>query len=198
MTLALDKRTYTAQEYLDLETQADTRHEYHDREIIEMTGGNPDRNRITVSLCAILHFGLKRQPYDVFVTDQRLWIPTVNRYTYPDIMVTRDPLQLQEGRTDTITNPLLIAEVLSKSTCNYDRADKFSAYRTISSFKEYLTIDQYAIHIEHYTQTSEGWLLRDYYDIEKTFTLTAIDLEITIADLYDKVDLNVTNPESIA
>lgn len=197
MTFALEKRTYTTQEYLDLEIQADTRHEYCNGEILEMTGGTPNYNRIAVNLCTILCFGLKRQPYDVFVTDQRLWIPTVNRYTYPDVMVTRDPLQLQEGRTDTIINPLLIAEVLSKSTGNYDKAEKFSAYRTISSFEEYLTIDQYTVHIEHYTRTNEGWLLRDYYEMETSFTLSAIDLEITIADLYDKVDFTSSNPNSI-
>ncbi len=137
---ALEKRYYSSQEYLELEVVSDIRNEYINGEIIPMTGGLPNHNQIAGNLYAALHFALKRKPYRVFVTDQRLWIPERKIYTYPDVMVVADPLILQEGRRDTITNPSIVAEVLSKSTRSYDSDEKFAAYRTISSFQEYLLL----------------------------------------------------------
>ena len=100
-----------------------------------MTGGLPNHNRLVLNLASALNFALRQQSYDVFVTDQRLWIPKQRIHTYPDIMVVEGALQLQAGRKDTITNPLLIVEVLSKSTQAYDQGKKFKFYRTIPSFQ---------------------------------------------------------------
>lgn len=123
-------QNYTLEEYLELEISSEERHEYINGEIISMTGGTPNHNQVTGNLYAALNFALKRQPYRVFITDQRLWIPEKQIYTYPDIMVVRGNLQFQEGRKDTLTNPLVIAEVLSSSTRNYDKDKKFAAYQT--------------------------------------------------------------------
>jgi len=124
------------------------------------------------------------------VTDQRLWIPACNLYTYPDVMVIPQPLELQTGRTDTVTNPCFIAEVLSNSTKDYDRGDKFLAYRTIPTFQEYLLVDQYSIHVEHHVKTSPNqWLLSEYSSPDITLTLSSFDCQFRIADLYEGIDL---------
>jgi Uma2 family endonuclease len=138
-----EMRHYTPEEYLEMEIVAEERHEYRNGEIIPIAGGLPNHNRIAGNIYAQINFTLRGQPYQAFVTDQRLWILQDRLYTYPDVMVTALPLELQEGRKDTVINPILIVEVLSKSTADYDRADKFAAYRTIPSFQEYLLVDQY-------------------------------------------------------
>ena len=120
------QQIYTLEEYLDFEVNSSERHEYINGEIRLMTGGTPNHNQIALNLSGTLNFALKRQPYRVFVTDQRLWIPEKRLYTYPDIIVIQGDIQLQEGRKDTITNPLIIAEVLSASTRNYDKDEKFA------------------------------------------------------------------------
>ncbi|BAZ14231.1 hypothetical protein NIES4071_60710 [Calothrix sp. NIES-4071] len=97
--------------------------------------------RLLVMKATALNFAVRRQSYQVFIVDQRLWIPKKCIYAYPDVMVVQGDLQMQEGHRDTITNPLVIAEVLSKSTKSYDKDDKFAAYRTIPTFKEYILID---------------------------------------------------------
>lgn len=182
-------KTYTPEEYLEQEVNSNERHEYIDGEIILMTGGMPNHNKIVLSLGATLYFRLKRQPYDVFATDQRLWIPEKRIYTYPDVMVVQGELQLQEGRKDTLTNPILIAEVLSKSTQGYDRGQKFQAYRTITSLQEYLLIDQYMMHVERYYRTeSNQWVLSEYHQPEAVIEFNSISGEISLADLYDKID----------
>jgi Uma2 family endonuclease len=103
-------------------------------------------------------------------------------------MVTAEPLELKPGRTDTVMNPIFVAEVLSKSTRNTDLGEKFQSYRTIANFQEYVTIDQYTPHIEHYVKTDRGWLLRDLDGLEAILVLESIPVEIEVVDLYDKVE----------
>lgn len=189
MTQTLEIKKYTAEEYLEFEVNAEERHEYVDGEIRLMTGGTPNHNEIAGNLYILLKLALKGKAYRTFYTDQRLYLPDRNLYTYPDVMVVPRPLQLQAGRTDTVLNPCLIAEVLSKSTQDYDRGEKFVAYRTLESFQEYLLIDQYRIHVEHYVKTAaHQWLLSEYEDASVTLALNTVELQIQIADLYENVE----------
>lgn len=193
-----EKRTYSPEEYLELEIQAETRNEYINGEIIPMSGATPNHNRITGNLYAALNFALKRKPYEVFVADQRLWIPRKRIYTYPDIVLVQGALELQEGRKDTITNPLIIVEVLSKSTGNYDQTDKFAAYRTIPSFQEYILIDQYSLRMEHYVKTEpRKWVFQEYDESDISLCLTSIAFEIALADLYEKVEFEPVEAGSV-
>ena len=184
------ERIYTAEEYLELEVNSAERNEFVDGDIRLMTGGTPDHNVIAGNLLVILKLALRGKPFSTFVTDQRLWIPACNLYTYPDVMVIPQPLELQMGRTDTVTNPCFIAEVLSNSTKDYDRGDKFLAYRTVPTFQEYLLVDQYSIHVEHHVKTSPNqWLLSEYRSLDITLTLNSIDCQFRIADLYEDINL---------
>ncbi|OCQ99470.1 hypothetical protein BCD64_10450 [Nostoc sp. MBR 210] len=184
-----ETKRYTIDEYLELEIASETRNEYCDGEIIPMTGGTPEHNEIASILNAALRVSLKGKPYSIFVADQRLWIPERKLYTYPDVMVVPRPLERQQGRTDTITNPVMIAEVLSKSTKSYDRDEKFSAYRTILTFQEYLLIDQYTAHVEQYSKTdSHKWIFTEYDDPESYISLSSIPFEIRLADIYESVE----------
>jgi Uma2 family endonuclease len=186
---AEDKKIYTPEEYLEFEVNSENRHEFINGEIVLMTGGTPNHNQIALNLSGALNFALKRQPYRVFVTDQRLWIPRKRIYTYPGVMVVQGELQFQEGRRDTITNPLIIAEVLSESTRSYDKDAKFAAYRTIPSFQEYLLIDQYTMHIEHYFKTErKRWIFYEYDDADEILSLNSFSFQITLADIYNKVE----------
>ncbi len=186
-----ETKHYTIDEYLELEIASETRNEYRDGEIVSMTGGTPDHNDIASNLVAILKAALRGKPYRVFILDQRLWIPGANLYTYPDAMVLPKPLELQTGRKDTVVNPCFIAEVLSKSTQNYDRGEKFVAYRTISTFQEYLLIDQYRIHVEHHVKTgAHQWLFSEYDDPTVTLCLSTFEVQIQIAELYENIDFS--------
>jgi Uma2 family endonuclease len=185
------KKIYTPEEYLELEVNSDIRSEYRNREIIPMTGGTPNHNDIAGNLYILLKSSLKGKIYHTFYVDQRLWIPSVNLYTYPDVMVIPKPLEFQMGRKDTLLNPCVIAEVLSKSTQNYDRSEKFIAYRTIPTFREYLLIDQYRIYVEHYVQTSpHQWLFSEHDDPTGILTLSTVEMQIQIADLYENIDFS--------
>ena len=172
--------------------ESEVRNEYRNGEIVPMAGGLPNHNRVTLNVASVLNFAFKGKPYEVFAMDQRLWIPKKRIHTYPDVMVIQGQLELQTGRKDTVMNPLLIVEVLSKSTADYDREKKFRAYRSIPSFQEYVLIDQYSQHIDQYVKVGEKkWNLQEYDETDSVVKLVTIDLEITIADIYDKVEFAI-------
>ena len=184
------KTYYSPEEYLELETKAEYKSEYHDGQIIPMAGGKVNHNRIALNLSSALNFASRGKPYSVFMSDLRLWIPDCRLYTYPDVMVVNKPLVFAENREDTITNPLAIAEVLSDSTEKYDRGDKFRMYRTIPSFKEYLLISQTAIQVEKFTKNDANqWVLSEYSNKEDKIVFASFEFEISLDDLYENVDL---------
>ncbi len=191
MTIAQETRYYSPEEYLELEVNSEIRHEYINGLIIPMTGGTPNHNQLALNFSGTLNYLLKRQPYQVFVTDQRLWIPTRKIHTYPDIMVVKNPLEYAEGRKDTLVNPVMIAEVLSKSTKSYDRDEKFAAYRTIPTLQEYILIDQYTMHIEQYFKTDNNkWIFSEFTNGDINLNIASISCQIILSDIYDKVDFN--------
>ncbi|MBW4657779.1 MAG: Uma2 family endonuclease [Drouetiella hepatica Uher 2000/2452] len=190
-------KRYTPEEYLRLEETAEFRSEYRDGEITPMTGGSINHNRIVGSIYAYLKFALRGKNLEAFTSDLRLWIPTYQLYTYPDVMVIQGEPVFQAKRTDTVMNPCLIVEVLSKSTQTYDRTRKFKFYRSIAALQEYVLVDQYAIEIEHYTRLEDNsWRLRDYGADTQSLTLSSVELEIAIADLYEGVNFDLQDPEA--
>lgn len=190
MVFAVAKpKTYTAEEYLALEVESEVRSEFRNGAMIEMTGGTPAHNEITGMLVFLLRASLRKQPYSIFITDQRLWIPEAKLYTYPDVIVTPKPPDLQLGRKDTVMNPILIGETLSESTQSYDRGDKFAYYRTIASLQEYILLDQYRPRVEHYTKQAQNqWLLTEYEGLEASFRLVSVGVDIALAELYEAVE----------
>jgi Uma2 family endonuclease len=186
------QRYYTPEEYLELEESADYKSEYIDGKIIPMAGGSTNHNQIALNLSSEFNVAFKKQPYRVFMGDVRLWISSKRIYTYPDVMLVNGEPEYFNKRTDTIVNPFLIIEVLSNSTKAYDREGKFEAYRTISTFQEYLLIEQNRIHVEHFFKTGrKRWLLSEYDEEDEAIALSSIAFQISLLDLYNKVSLEL-------
>jgi Uma2 family endonuclease len=180
---------HSIEEYLAREETAEYRSEYRNGEIVPMTGGSINHNQIIVNLIIALSSALREQNYRVYTSDLRLWIPRYREYTYPDILIIKDEAIFQEGRNDTVLNPSIIFEVLSKSTSSRDRGDKFTYYRSIPEFQEYILIDQYQIHIEQFSKTAEGnWLLKESDDEEGTLTLVSTNSQIPHRQIYERVE----------
>jgi Uma2 family endonuclease len=190
------QRYYTPEEYLELEEAAEYKSEYINGQIIPMAGGTINHNRISLNLSAALNFAFRQQDYEVFMGDLRLWIPQKLTYTYPDVMILAGEPEFFNNRKDIILNPQIIVEVLSKSTKGYDSEDKFQAYRTISTFQEYLLIDQTRIHVEQFSKTGKKqWTLREYDEEDEAIALVTVPFEISLQDLYNKVNFEPVESE---
>jgi Uma2 family endonuclease len=186
------QRYYTTEEYLAQEELAEFRSEYRNGEIVAMTGGSLNHNQIAGNVYAFLKFALRGKSCKPYISDLRLWIPRYHQYTYPDILVIDGEPLFQPQRKDTILNPCLIVEVLSKSTQNHDRTDKFRYYRSIPDFQEYVLISQYEISIEHYKKAEDdAWLFRAYESDQDKIFLGSINLEIPLLDIYEDVNFKL-------
>lgn len=192
ITAEITQEKYTVEQYLSLEEKAEFKNEYRNGEIIKMAGGTINHNEIAGNLCAHLKFGLRKQNYRVFINDVKLYIPEYNIYTYPDLMIIADEPINQENSDTTIINPLLIIEVLSSSTQEYDRGKKFKYYRSIPELQEYILIDQYQYEIEQFAKNKEGkWVLTEYENEQNILKLESINWEISLTDIYEKVNFNI-------
>jgi Uma2 family endonuclease len=194
---ATETRYYTPEEYLALEEAADFRSEYIDGQIIPMTGGTTNHNRIALNFSAALNFAFRQQDYEVFMSDVRLWIPDRRIYTYPDVMVIAGAPEYHDNRKDTIVNPIVIIEVLSKSTQSYDRDEKFSAYGTIPTFQEYVLLDQTQKRIEQFYRTGKKqWSLRQYDEEDEAIALASVPFEVRLDEVYSKVKFEMESESS--
>ncbi len=180
---------YTPEEYLALEETATYKSEYCEGEIFAMAGGSAHHSRLAVRICTLLELGLEDTPCQVFNSDLKILVKEHDLYTYPDAMVVCGRPEFARGRTDTITNPLIIIEVLSKSTRHYDRHKKFELYQSLDSFEDYLLIDQTQVQVEYYHKLANGqWLKQEFDDLEAAVTLESIGLAIPLKQIYRNVD----------
>jgi Uma2 family endonuclease len=192
MVIQTEKRYYTPEEYLTLEEKAIDRHEYRDGEIITMTGGTTNHNQIALNFCRKFPLTIENQDYYLYINDVRLWVAQYRFYTYPDVMIIKGKPIYQGTSKVNVTNPSIILEVLSKSTRDYDRTDKFKYYRSLPEFQEYILIDQYRFYIAQYFKQAEGqWIFNDYEGGEAVLKLASIDFEISFLDLYERVDFEL-------
>ncbi|MBO1067005.1 MULTISPECIES: Uma2 family endonuclease [Nostocales] len=189
MQIQTSSKYYTPEEYLELEEKSEFKNEYIDGEIIPMTGGTTNHNEISGNF--YLHFKLKmrNQNYKIYMGDVKLWLERYQIYTYPDIMVIQGEPIYQGTGTTQVTNPLMIVEVLSKSTINYDKTDKFRFYRSLPELKEYIMINQYECFIEQFAKNAEGqWVLTEYESVNDILSLKSIDFQIPFNDIYEGVN----------
>jgi len=183
------KIDYTLEEYLELSETFEGRNEYLNGEIKPMTGGTPNHNDIAGNLYSFLKLRLRSKKHKIFISDVRLWIPKYKVYAYPDIMIIKGKPVLQDNRNDTVINPLLIIEILSKSTKNYDQGDKFDYYRSIPGVVEYILVDQYTYHVKQFAKADDGrWWLSEYQDISNILKFASLDCEIELSSIYEEIE----------
>lgn len=185
----ITSKQYTAEEYLDLEEAAAFRSEYFQGEIFAMAGGSYNHDIIAGNAYAALHQLGQTRPCTVFTSNMKVLVEAHRLYTYPDAMLVCGKPQFQSGRTDTIVNPLLLVEVLSRSTESYDRGKKFDFYRSIPTFEHYILIELDQIHVEYYQRLADDrWILTVLKDRYDALRMPIIQFEIPLHKLYVKVD----------
>jgi Uma2 family endonuclease len=174
----------TEEQYLQIEREAETKSEFHDGRMFGMSGGSPNHALLSGAILALL-FRQMPPGCRVFSPDLRIKVAPAGLYTYPDCSVICGDLEFSGDQNDVVTNPLLIVEVLSPSTEDYDRGKKFEMYRTIESFREYLIIHQDRRHVEHYSKQDDGsWVLREYSGAEASVPIARLGVHIPLGELY--------------
>ena len=185
MGLALEKIQFSAQEYLDWESEQEGKHEYVAGEVYAMVGVRRVHAIVALNLGAALREHLRGTPCQAFLSDLKLSVPAMDAFYYPDVMVTCDEA---DKVTDlAIEHPRLIVEVLSDSTASYDRGAKFAAYRKIESLQEFVLVDVERKGVECFRRKPDGqWLLRDYQGAVNC-EFEAVGLVLSMASVFEDV-----------
>jgi|SRR5215203_14583 len=177
----------TIQDYLAFERQSETKNDYLGGEVFAMSGASRAHNLITGNVFGELRNQLKGRPCETYSESMRVRTPT-DLFTYPDVVVVCGEPRFDDEEFDTLLNPTLIVEVLSRSTEAYDRGIKSSRYRSISSLSQHVLIAQDRIQVEHFIrQAADRWLLEELANLGQTLELPSIGCRLPLAEIYDRV-----------
>ena len=180
------RRQYTLDDYVSLQRGIEVKLEYFNGEIYVMAGGSAGHNRISRNVLKLVDTALTGTSCEAFGSDMRVSTPS-GLYTYPDVSIVCGP-KISDA-SETITNPIAIVEVLSDSTRNYDRGEKFDLYRSIPTLRHYLLIDQAFRHIEHRRLEVDGsWKAESVGAPNQTVRLSDVGIDLLIAQVYDGVE----------
>jgi Uma2 family endonuclease len=192
--ISYNRREYTIEEYLEMENAATEKHEYYKGEIFEMPVTNIGHNVISGNIFVSLANKLRDSPCQPFNGMTRICHEKSYFFTYPDISVICDDPLTRNNDDMNVTNPTIIFEVLSPSTRNYDRGEKFSLYRDIPSLKEYVLVEPGLIKVEHHFINERGnWDLKEYDSIDEELLLRSILVSIPLSDIYSRTKVAAGN-----
>ncbi|MCL4108160.1 UNVERIFIED_CONTAM: hypothetical protein GTU68_066083 [Idotea baltica] len=179
----------TAAEYLEWERRQDQKHEFLDGEVFLQAGGTRRHSLISSNISGELRTRLKNVDCESLNSDMRVLVEATGLHAYPDASVVCPPI---EGDSDdVITNPVLIAEVLSPSKADFDRGGKFGHYRQIPSLRDYLVIYQDTARVEHHRRTVDNdWLLHEVFGTEHVLELPSLKISLPLTEIYAKVDFD--------
>ena len=184
--VAYGNKKFTVAEYLEIEEAAIEKHEYYQGEIFAMSGPKVPHNIIAGNTFGSLSNKLKGKSCRPFNSDQRIHIEKNTLFTYPDISIICGEVQTLNNDDWNILNPTVIIEVLSPSTKNYDRGEKFKLYRDIATLKEYILIDSESVNIEVFYINKEGnWELKEYKNISEILSLQAVQTSLELKEIYE-------------
>ncbi|MEO6455299.1 MAG: Uma2 family endonuclease [Ginsengibacter sp.] len=189
--IAYSKNKYTIAEYLQMEEVATEKHEYYQGEIFAMSGPKVSHNIIAGNIFGSLMQELRGKQCRPFNSDQRIHIEKNTLFTYPDISIICGEIITLNNDDWNVLNPTVIIEVLSPSTKNYDRGEKFKLCRDIATLKEYILIDSVSINVEaFYINTDGNWELKEYKNIDETLYMHSIQISLELKEIYEGFPLN--------
>jgi Uma2 family endonuclease len=185
-------KAYTLEQYLLREERTLEKHEFFDGKIIKMPNAKFKHNLIATNVSFAIKLALRGSStrYLVVGDGQKIYIPTENIAIYPDgIVICEQPIYY-DNQEYLITNPLLVIEVLSRSTQSFDRGGKFDLYKSLPSFKEYILIDSRKYAVETRFQVSEEmWRMRPAVtDKTQSVFLESIGIQLALEDIYENID----------
>ncbi len=194
---ALPKQKYTLEEYLELDAKSEERLEFWDGEIFSMSGVSDVHDLIETNLIYRLKGRLEGRNCRVFAANMRIKVPAMPPYRYGDGSALCGKPQFEKiGGVDVLTNPTLIIEVLSASTESYDRGDKFSAYKSIPSLREYLVVAQHRPHVSQFIrQTDDSWLNLEFNELDAVLKVVSLECELKLQEIYQ--DATFPSPISL-
>jgi Uma2 family endonuclease len=176
-------------DYLALERQALIKSEYFDGEIFAMAGASREHNQIASNIVRVLGNQFLEKPCSVYSSDMKVKMEEIQKYTYPDVVVSCDPEAFEDESNDVLINPMVIFEILSDSTEAYDRGEKFAHYQLLDSLAEYILVSQYFCRVDKFLRRDDNaWIYSAYQKMEDIVKLDSVSCEVPVSEIYRKVN----------
>lgn len=190
---ALPIHKLTIEEYIEFDKNSEGRYEYFDGEVFAMAGGSPAHARIGLNITGTLREKLRGSKCEPFNSDMHIKVPAALPYRYPDAsVVCGEPVFEEQLGVKLLVNPLVLIEVLSPSTEGYDLGKKFTEYKSIASFQEYLAISQTIPHvIRYYRQANGFWVRHDIEGIESEVLLESLNVSLLLSEIYERMNFSI-------
>jgi Uma2 family endonuclease len=187
---AYGKDKISIEDYLQMEKESPVKHEYYKGEIFAMAGASARHNVIYSNLFASIGIKLRGKPCQPYGSDMRLHIPENTLFTYPDISIICGDIIPSPEDEDTAIKPNAIIEILSPSTKQYDRGNKFMLYRQIPTLKQYILVDSESVHVESFAINERNlWELSEFKQLSEEVLFSSLGITITLAEIYDRTKL---------
>ncbi len=185
-----EKKVYSISDYLELEKSTDEKFEFWDGSVWSMSGATYPHNQVVMNLLLEIGSKLREKNCHSFPTDMRIKVPDYPPYRYPDLTaLCGEPVIEKIGGIDMLVNPQLIVEVLSDTTEAFDRGDKFTYYKSIASFSEYVLVAQHRPHVTVFVKHGDGfWANYEYNDLAQTVQLSSVPCELSLSAIYRGVE----------
>ena len=177
----------TPEEYLAWERKQPFKNEYHNGQVVAMSGASRAHNLITMNTANQFYTQLVTQGCEIYPGDMRVRVPQPTSYFYPDIVVVCGEPRFEDDTFDTLLNPVLIVEVLSPSTAAFDRGGKFEYYQQLDSLQEYILISQNRVHVERYLCRDTQWILTEFRKTDEVIHLLSNRCKLSVRDIYTLV-----------
>lgn len=181
---------FTEEEYWQMEADSHVKHEYFRGYLYAMAGASRSHNVIASNALTSIGSQLRGKPCRAVRSDQRIKVEETGLQTYPDVVVYCEGARFDPRQQDTLLEPVALVEVLSPSTAEYDRTDKFDHYKQIPTLRDYILVAQDRVRVDHFHRdTQNNWQLLTLHEPDETIQLTSIDCTISVAEIYDGVEL---------
>jgi len=180
MSIVMQSHSISTEEYLQGELTSELKHELIDGYAYAMTGAHANHERISGNVYAEFSHHLKKQSCEPFGSDMK--VKAGLNFFYPDVIVDCD---FDESQPYFTEKPIIIVEVLSKSTRRTDQTIKRRAYLDLPSLQEYVLIEQDFVDVE-VVRRSEGWQSKHYY-LGDEVIFESIELTLSVEDIYHRV-----------
>jgi Uma2 family endonuclease len=180
MARATPPAPWTVEDFLAWEREQEERYEFFDGLIRMMVGGTADHNRIAGRVFAALLAKLRGGPCSVFIEGMKVAGATATMY--PDVAVTCSPV---DATTDVLPEPVIVFEILSRSTQTFDRGQKWLAYQAILSLQQYVLISQDELRIDTYDRQGNSWIYRVLTGPDAQLALAVGKIELAMAEIYE-------------
>jgi len=186
------EKNYTSEEYLKIERNSPTKHEFIGGRVLSLAGSNRTRSLIGSNATIAIGNRIHGQKNEIYSGNMRVQMsPT--RFSYPDVVIVSSKPSFTDNESDVLLNPTIVVEIYSKNTNSQDKTEKLESYLAMDSIREYLLVKEDELRVEHYAkQNAKQWVYRIYNEREEIISMESINCKVSLSEIYAQITFDNT------